>query len=126
MHSPICQANHCPDARHADASRCTLAVLHTAAAPVHQVALRLIETFVEKSDDHSALIAEQFVPAMMDPILGDYARNVPDARWGAGHFASAWDYSLCRFCCDWWRANAFQCRSGHPTQMCWSLQSTAM
>lgn len=50
--------------------------------PVQQVALRLIETFVEKSDDHSALIAEQFVPAMMDPILGDYARNVPDARWG--------------------------------------------
>jgi CRM1 C terminal len=49
--------------------------------PVQQVALRLIETFVEKSDDHSALIAEQFVPAMMDPILGDYARNVPDARW---------------------------------------------
>ena len=49
---------------------------------MQQVALRLIETFVEKSDDHSALIAEQFVPAMMDPILGDYARNVPDARWG--------------------------------------------
>ncbi len=45
-----------------------------------QVALRLIETFVKEADDHSALIAEQFVPAMMDPILGDYARNVPDAR----------------------------------------------
>ena len=57
--------------------------MHTAAKHLRQVALRLIETFVEKSDDHSALIAEQFVPAMMDPILGDYARNVPDARWGS-------------------------------------------
>lgn len=81
MHSPTCKANHCPDARLADASRCTLAVPQTLLRPVHQVALRLIETFVEKSDDHSALIAQQFVPAMMDPILGDYARNVPDARW---------------------------------------------
>ena len=27
-----------------------------------------------------------WVRAMLDPILGDYARNVPDARWvGAGH-----------------------------------------
>lgn len=41
--------------------------------------LRLIETFVDKCED-SALLAQQFVPAMLDPILGDYARNVPDAR----------------------------------------------
>ena len=25
-------------------------------------------------------MAQQLVPAMMDPVLGDYARNVPDAR----------------------------------------------
>ena len=25
-------------------------------------------------------IGKQFVPPMMDPVLGDYARNVPDAR----------------------------------------------
>ena len=41
--------------------------------------LRLIETFADKCDD-TAMIATQFVPAMMDPVLGDYARNVPDAR----------------------------------------------
>ena len=39
------------------------------------------QTFVEKcADEQSAVIAQDFVPAMMDPILGDYARNVPDAR----------------------------------------------
>ena len=41
--------------------------------------LKLIETFVDKADD-AELIAKNFVPAMMDPILGDYARNVSDAR----------------------------------------------
>lgn len=46
---------------------------------VKKAALRLIETFVDKCEDTN-LIATQFVPAMMDPILGDYARNVPDAR----------------------------------------------
>ena len=60
-----------------------------------KVALRLIETFVEKCDD-SALVAQQIVPAMMDPILGDYARNVPDARWASGflhrmNMGSVWD-----------------------------------
>ena len=53
---------------------------HVSGPDMVQVALRLIETFVKEADDHSALIAEQFVPAMMDPILGDYHRNVPDAR----------------------------------------------
>ncbi|KAK9840628.1 hypothetical protein WJX81_005548 [Elliptochloris bilobata] len=46
---------------------------------VKKVTLRLIETFVDKCED-TAMIASQFVPAMMDPVLGDYARNVPDAR----------------------------------------------
>lgn len=44
------------------------------------MALKLIETFVDKAEDPSA-IASAYVPAMMDPILGDYARAVPDARW---------------------------------------------
>ena len=48
-------------------------------AQVKKVTLRLIETFVDKCED-TAMIATQFVPAMMDPVLGDYARNVPDAR----------------------------------------------
>lgn len=47
-----------------------------------RVALKLIETFVEKCED-VPLLAQQIVPAMMDPILGDYARNVPDARYVA-------------------------------------------
>ena len=48
---------------------------------VKKVALKLIDTFVERCEE-PALVAQQVVPAMMDPILGDYARNVPDARWG--------------------------------------------
>ena len=42
-----------------------------------------LQTFVEKGADEQTqaqVIARDFVPAMMDPILGDYARNVPDAR----------------------------------------------
>ncbi|PSC71723.1 exportin-1-like isoform X2 [Micractinium conductrix] len=46
---------------------------------VKKVTLRLIETLVDKSED-ADLVAAQYVPAMMDPILGDYARNNPDAR----------------------------------------------
>ena len=46
---------------------------------VKKATLRLLDTFVEKHDD-VVFLAMQFVPAMMDPILGDYARNVPDAR----------------------------------------------
>eukprot|EP00798_Chlamydomonas_sp_ICE-L_P000521 gene521-1934_t len=46
---------------------------------VKKVVLKLIETYAEKCED-APLLATQFVPAMMDPILGDYARNVPDAR----------------------------------------------
>ncbi|KAJ7564270.1 hypothetical protein O6H91_02G010300 [Diphasiastrum complanatum] len=46
---------------------------------VKRETLKLVETFVDKSEDQE-LIAKQFVPAMMDPILGDYARNVSDAR----------------------------------------------
>lgn len=46
---------------------------------VKKVALKLIETFVEKCDDPQ-MLATSYVPAMMDPLLGDYARSVPDAR----------------------------------------------
>eukprot|EP00241_Pyramimonas_parkeae_P000677 CAMPEP_0114249878 /NCGR_PEP_ID=MMETSP0058-20121206/14395_1 /TAXON_ID=36894 /ORGANISM="Pyramimonas parkeae, CCMP726" /LENGTH=1067 /DNA_ID=CAMNT_0001363489 /DNA_START=188 /DNA_END=3391 /DNA_ORIENTATION=+ len=41
--------------------------------------LRLIEVFVMKTEDPD-LVCSQMVPAMMDPILGDYVRNVADAR----------------------------------------------
>lgn len=46
---------------------------------VKKVTLKVVETFVDKADD-LALVATQYVPAMMDPLLGDYSRNVPDAR----------------------------------------------
>lgn len=46
---------------------------------VKKVTLRLIETFCEKSEDMN-MLATTYVPAMMDPILGDYARAAPDAR----------------------------------------------
>ena len=47
---------------------------------VKREVLRLIETFVERCEDPH-LVAQQLVPQMMDPVLGDYARNVPDARY---------------------------------------------
>ena len=38
-----------------------------------------MQVFVEKSEDMQ-LLATKFVPGLMDPVLGDYARSVPDAR----------------------------------------------
>lgn len=46
---------------------------------VKKVTLRLMENFVERAEDIN-MVATQHVPALMDPILGDYARSVPDAR----------------------------------------------
>ena len=48
---------------------------------VKREVLRLIETFVEcMPPTEPALVAQTLVPAMLEPVLGDYARNVPDAR----------------------------------------------
>jgi exportin-1 len=38
-----------------------------------------MQVFVEKCEDMQ-LLATKFIPALMDPVLGDYARSVPDAR----------------------------------------------
>lgn len=46
---------------------------------VKRETLKLIETFLDKAEDQHQ-IGKQFVPPMMDPVLGDYARNLPDAR----------------------------------------------
>ncbi|XP_061355284.1 protein EXPORTIN 1A isoform X2 [Gastrolobium bilobum] len=46
---------------------------------VKRETLKLIETFLDKAEDQPQ-IGKQFVPPMMDSVLGDYARNVPDAR----------------------------------------------
>lgn len=46
---------------------------------VKRETLKLIDTFIDKAEDQPQ-IGKQFVPPMMDPVLGDYARNLPDAR----------------------------------------------
>ncbi|KAK1366356.1 Importin N-terminal domain-containing protein [Heracleum sosnowskyi] len=46
---------------------------------VKRETLKLIETFLDKAENQPQ-IGKQFVPPMMDPVLGDYARNLPDAR----------------------------------------------
>lgn len=74
MYSELISANIASGGPHASKTS-TVKVMRS----VKKVTLRLIETFVEKSED-AAAIAEQFVPQMLDPILGDYARNIPDAR----------------------------------------------
>ena len=46
---------------------------------VKRETLNLIETFSDKAEGQPQ-IGKQFVPPMMDIVLGDYAKNVPDAR----------------------------------------------
>ena len=46
---------------------------------VKRETLKLVKTFLDEADDKPQ-IGKQFVSLMMDPVLGDYARNVPDAR----------------------------------------------
>lgn len=41
--------------------------------------LKLIETYVEKADDLE-MVRTNIVPALLDAILVDYNRNVPNAR----------------------------------------------
>jgi exportin-1 len=46
---------------------------------VKKAVLRLVEAFVERCEDDQ-LLATRVVPALLDPVLGDYARSLPDAR----------------------------------------------
>ena len=41
--------------------------------------LKLMETFIKKSEDLEA-VNSNFMPPLLDAILGDYSRNVPAAR----------------------------------------------
>ena len=41
--------------------------------------LKLIDTYVNKTDDEKA-VAENLIPGLLETVLGDYTRNVPDAR----------------------------------------------
>ena len=42
-------------------------------------ALRLISTWVGKSNDPK-MVCDNFIPPLLDAVLGDYQRNVPTAR----------------------------------------------
>eukprot|EP01114_Cavostelium_apophysatum_P018509 TRINITY_DN573_c0_g1_i3.p1 TRINITY_DN573_c0_g1~~TRINITY_DN573_c0_g1_i3.p1 ORF type:complete len:800 (-),score=222.53 TRINITY_DN573_c0_g1_i3:116-2515(-) len=46
---------------------------------VKRETLKLIETFVEKSEDPT-LIATQFIPPLLEAVLGDYKANISEAR----------------------------------------------
>mmetsp|Transcript_46953 Transcript_46953/g.93552 ORF Transcript_46953/g.93552 Transcript_46953/m.93552 type:complete len:1107 (-) Transcript_46953:612-3932(-) len=58
-------------------------VMHTSAVramrAVKKETLRLLDTFIEKSEDND-LVLTKFVPPLLDPVLGDYVRSIPDAR----------------------------------------------
>lgn len=49
---------------------------------VKKTALKLIEAFVDNTEmeDHLQVIRAEFVPALMEPILSDYERSLPDAK----------------------------------------------
>lgn len=41
--------------------------------------LKLMETYIKKAEDLDA-VNNNFMPPLLDAILGDYARNVPASR----------------------------------------------
>lgn len=48
---------------------------------VKKETLNLIRTFIMQSQDMDRdVILNNFIPALLDPVLGDYNNNVPDAR----------------------------------------------
>mmetsp|Transcript_16595 Transcript_16595/g.40875 ORF Transcript_16595/g.40875 Transcript_16595/m.40875 type:complete len:1055 (-) Transcript_16595:408-3572(-) len=48
---------------------------------VKKETLKLIQTFVKNSrDDQHEMIFKKLLPALLDPVLDDYKRNVPQAR----------------------------------------------
>jgi len=46
---------------------------------VKKETLKLLETFIEKSEDND-LVLTKFVPPLLDPVLVDYFQSAPDAR----------------------------------------------
>jgi len=46
---------------------------------VRREVLRLIITFMEHSEDPRT-VCDQFVPPLLDPVLGDYQRSIPNCR----------------------------------------------
>ena len=46
---------------------------------VKKETLKLIETWVTRSEDPK-LVTDNFIPPLLDAVLGDYQRNIPAAR----------------------------------------------
>eukprot|EP01114_Cavostelium_apophysatum_P018091 TRINITY_DN5522_c0_g1_i1.p1 TRINITY_DN5522_c0_g1~~TRINITY_DN5522_c0_g1_i1.p1 ORF type:complete len:1069 (+),score=345.41 TRINITY_DN5522_c0_g1_i1:320-3526(+) len=46
---------------------------------VKKETLRLIQTFIERSED-PALVANNFIPPLLEAVLGDYKANIPESR----------------------------------------------
>lgn len=46
---------------------------------VRREVLRLIDTFAEHSEDPRT-VCEHFIPPLLDPVLGDYQRSIPNCR----------------------------------------------
>ena len=46
---------------------------------VKKETLKLIETFIEKSEDPQT-ISQNFIPPLLEAVLGDYKSNIADAR----------------------------------------------
>ncbi len=43
--------------------------------------LRLLQSFISScADSDKEVVYKQFLPPLIDPVLDDYKRNVPDAR----------------------------------------------
>jgi len=47
---------------------------------VRKTALRLYTAFIQAKDSNSILIAQQFLPTLLDVILSDYQKSIPEAR----------------------------------------------
>jgi CRM1 C terminal len=49
---------------------------------IKKTVLKLIETYVDTTEtqEHLAVIAVEFVPLLMEPILTDYERSLPEAK----------------------------------------------
>mmetsp|Transcript_2949 Transcript_2949/g.4074 ORF Transcript_2949/g.4074 Transcript_2949/m.4074 type:complete len:1084 (+) Transcript_2949:39-3290(+) len=56
-------------------------VNHKSMRAVKKETLKLMQTFVKNcQDSDKEVICKQFLPALIGPVLDDYAQNVPDAR----------------------------------------------
>ena len=75
MYSELISAAISSGNQHASRSSAVMAM-----RSVKKNVLKLIETFVEHQNESDPSILKSMLPSMRDPFLGDYQRNVADAR----------------------------------------------